>query len=214
MKKIREKDDLTEYQINANWSRLLSLVERYSDRRYLRLLKDLGGNVSCFHHPKVHPGFREAPAATGNHHARKGGLVQHLLEMWKFHTVLNKTLKQHFTNKEVLECIILHDLEKACRTFVETGLVGRPYVYDDDFDNKLTTGTVKSLWIAMDAGIKPSLKQVNALEMAHGGYTNDPPKGSTPLAKYIYILDELSGNVLDRIKTKREMKNSGRFIPV
>jgi hypothetical protein len=45
-----------------------------------------------------------------------------------------------------------------------------------------------------------SLKVLNAILNSEGGYSKTPTQWQTVLAKYVYVLDEISSNVLARLE--------------
>lgn len=199
-----------EQLLSGDFKRLEGLVAANCSSRYLTLISFLRADrVDAT--GTVYLGLNRAPAASGNHHAYEGGLVIHLLEMWDFHLQLRDLFVPRFDDGRVLAAIIHHDLEKAYYTFVQ-GAYGEPIKYGTHTTSQLMTGDVKSLHILMNAGILLDEEMTNALLMAHGGYTDHPPRMTTPFAKYIYLLDEMSGNVKERLRNGVPMKNSGRFL--
>jgi hypothetical protein len=169
--------------------------------RYLDLLASLQDDVTD--QGKLLLGFTRAPAAKANHHAREGGLVIHLREMWDLWTRLRNqfTCQPYVTDQRVLKAIVLHDLHKAHRTFELLGTDPWSTQYCDDKTDLLMTQDVKSLWLANQAGISLDPEQINALLWAEGGFSKIKPRWCSVLAKICYALDELSGNGLDRIRT-------------
>lgn len=153
-------------------------------------------------------GFKNAPAGKGNHHAYLGGLCEHLLEMWEFWRLLKPGIgipedpnQVIISDKSVLVAIIMHDLHKSWFTFTNvqvnnTGLF--TLQYGDHASNSLFTNDQKSMYIATSHGILLDAFQINCLHNSEGGFAKSPPKWQTTLAKFVYVLDELSSNVLAR----------------
>ena len=147
-------------------------------------------------------GFRDAPAAKGVHHAYLGGLVEHILEMWKYWTVLRLDVQGNdstglLNNKNVLTVLIMHDLHKAWTSYVEVESASG-VDYGKHPSSSLLTADQKSVYIAQSYGICLDIYQLNALYNSEGGWSASPPKFSSTLAKICYILDELSSNVAAR----------------
>lgn len=209
-------------QLDTNFNTLLDLIGRELSSedapKYQHMLEQLALDQQAG--INVLLGFRRAPAAKGNHHDREGGLVAHLLEMWDVYTKLRAAYPQldqppHITPARVLTAIICHDLHKGYRTFVLVPPEGC-YVWRDgdtwkadyanDLSDTLTTPDVKTLALLARHGIALDDEQLNALCWAEGGWSKIQPKFTSVLAKLCYLLDEMSGNVLERIN-KRTLLN-------
>ena len=158
---------------------------------------------------KTYAGLFNAPAGKGNHHSYKGGLCNHLFEMYQMYQMLctgGFPIKSHdpATNKQsVMRVILLHDLHKAYYEFTmeeENGEVR--FEYGDHPSSRMITNDIKSLQLANKFGITLSLMELNALFNSEGGYARNPPKYISVLAKLVYLLDEMSSNILDRLKTE------------
>jgi hypothetical protein len=149
-------------------------------------------------------GWRRAPAAKGNHHAHEGGLVEHLLEMWSFWADIQDRAysPSYVTPERIWKGILLHDVHKAHRTFKLLSTDPWEVDYAHDLTDQLLPETAKNLWLANQAGLRLDLEQTHALILAHGGYSELKPKQQSVLAKTLYLLDEFSGNVADRVRTK------------
>jgi hypothetical protein len=149
--------------------------------------------------PKSYLGFRRAPAAQRNHHNFEGGLVFHLLEMWQGWLTLRPTLElnEYLNDDRITRAILYHDLHKAFRLISQD-----PWSVDyaNDDTDQLMTNDVKSIWILMEHRICVDPVQMNALLLAEGGYAKIKPYYQSVLAKTAYLLDELSGNVIERIR--------------
>jgi hypothetical protein len=198
-------------ELTARWSRLKAVVADTlatpEDRlAHLKLLDGLEHDQP-YDDKEAHLlmlGFKRAPAAKRNHHACEGGLVIHLLEMWDLwvgmrHSII-PTVGDHVTDDRVLKAILYHDLHKAYRTFVlMPGEVWKVEYAYQDWSERLVTHEIKSLFLLMQAGIAPDLLQLNAFLLAEGGYAKIKPSATSVLAKVVYLLDELSGNVRSRV---------------
>jgi len=179
----------------------LSSTRRYQLETMLtRMLKDhrtMWGETCC--------GLLTAPAGSYNHHTETGGLLRHLREMTQFHHLLRTTsaLKYKWdpnfmTEDRIITGICIHDLHKAHAYFLaEKGEDGH-YVYSP-YAKLWMTENQKTQALIATHGLDLDMWERNALEHSEGGWAENPPKGTTVLAKYLYLLDELSGNVLDRM---------------
>lgn len=188
--------------LHRNYQQLRHLTNLHltavEGRREYRLLLDMLEDDQTIG-ANTYLGFRRAPAAKGNHHAFEGGLVQHLLEMWAFWMTLKNQLPGSLKDSDVLRAILNHDMHKAYHTFI---CISTPPAwavdYADSDSNRLMTDEMKSLWVLSMYAVPTTPLLVNAICLSHGGYTKDRPKHQSRLAKLVYLLDELSGNVLAR----------------
>lgn len=152
-------------------------------------------------------GFINAPAAKRNHHAYRGGLVIHLLEMWAIWlTRFGQDFEQttEVNDKRILEGVVFHDLHKAHETFIDRSKDLRmrwasEYIRADP-DNESLTWATKTLWILQWHGIPLDNRQYSALLWSEGGWAETQPKWCSVLAKVLYLMDEYSGNVLSRMQ--------------
>lgn len=214
-------------RIDGNWKALKDLVrtvivgeEDY--QRHLEMLDYFEGNVSedkADGSVTVMWGFKEAPAAKGNHHNFRGGLVHHLLEMWSFWEKVRPMteFEDYITDERVLKAIIYHDLHKAYRTFGTpstevniSDLEAWAVTYVNDPTDMLMSSDIKSIWMLSMHGIHLDPEQMNALLNAEGGYAKVKTKWVSSLSKLCYTLDELSGNVKARVekRTVLDLRNA------
>ena len=73
------------------------------------------------------------------------------------------------------------------------------YAQDADRHQAYLTKDMKTLFFLQKHGISISLPLFNALFTAEGGFSRLYPEKETVLAKVVYILDELSAGVVDRL---------------
>lgn len=156
-------------------------------------------------------GFMRAPAAKGNHHAVEGGLVLHLLEMWdvwvRMGSVFPLEVSGQIDGNLVLQAIINHDLHKGYMTFSVDE--GGAFIYANSTPTQMLSTDMQSIYLLMQAGIKPSMQVLNAHSLAEGGWSKNPPKSASVLSKVCYLLDEMSGNVLNRLQTGKLFDTRG-----
>ena len=142
-------------------------------------------------------GFKNAPAGKGVHHAYRGGLVEHLLEMLS----LDSVLRSHTANSSndqslVYAGVVLHDLQKAYKRF---SFDGATPIYSNDPLHSMLTQNQVTLWMLNSIGLSvTSVELLNIIYNSEGGYAKNPPTWCSDVAKYVYILDELSVNLIAR----------------
>lgn len=202
---------ISEEQVERNFVALRSLavtvcpvngamLKLFDELEYDRIGASKVGSTSTV----AYLGLKHAPAAKGNHHAYLGGLVAHMLEMWTFWLDLRPRFIGEgipadplLTDSNVFLGILVHDLHKAWNTFVCDSSIPSGVTYGSHPTSLLMTNDQKSAYILqfffnVDAII------ANCMYSSEGGYAKDAPKTQTTLAKLVYILDELSSNVLAR----------------
>ena len=161
--------------------------------------RDAAGNL--------YAGLLTAPASVAAHHNYTGGLVVHYLEMLEtaktFYEVKHPQLPAlPFEPSEVLIGILIHDIHKASFNY-KVKQDGTGPEYSTHLSLELLPKNARSQQILAEAGIVLTLQQLNVLYNSEGGYNPERPKQCTPLAKFIYLLDEMSANVYDRIAQNR-----------
>lgn len=159
-------------------------------------------------------GARNAPAGKGNHHAFRGGLVQHMLEMWDCWQTMKPFFQhqageswdsEHLSDERILRCILNHDLHKAWKTFKLVTDDPWEVVYSEDPSEKLMTWDTKTMFLLLEHSIPMDELQMNALLWSSGGWSEIKPKWQSVLAKAAYLLDEASGNVVSRLRDETLM---------
>lgn len=187
--------------LDGNLAKLRILVMRYGtaeDRDLMEaLVPDTGIEAVV-----AYLGLRRAPAAKRNHHAFEGGLVFHYLEMfqiWEGWRQADPRLGSLSTER-ILKGIFYHDLHKAYRTFVVNQHNPWEAYYGKDETELQLTHATKTLWILQAHGVKLDLDQYHALLGSEGGWSEFRDiKYHSVLSKTLYLLDEMSGNVLGRM---------------
>jgi hypothetical protein len=156
-------------------------------------------------------GLKFAPAGKGNHHAFPGGLIDHMIQMWDIYNKwqdcgLIKAEQPFCEVQRVLKIIILHDLHKGLFEFSYTDTDGDiAFDYGSHPYKHLMTNDVRSLHMAQQFGISLDALEMNALLNSEGGWSKNPPKYTSVLAKLVYLLDEMSSNVMSRIATETSL---------
>jgi len=196
MDKLDQNFAALEYLAGANDDRYLSLFRGIKD--------DWCDPATGF----VYLGMRRAPAARRNHHAREGGLVEHYLEMWKMHTIIQSGLNgsmvlsyDKLPDPVVFRGIINHDLHKAYYDYrlIPSKLWAVEY---SELDHRvLLTQNGKTMFLLSQWKIRLDIIDINLIQYSEGGWCEHEPRERSSLATYVYLLDEMSGNVVDRINT-------------
>jgi len=209
MNPLLVKEFNRQYDCESKYQSLLTLIreEILLYQPWLKMLDNLKRDRE--HCGKIYAGALHAPAGKGNHHAYPGGWLDHALEMWQVYKMWQKSglldKDQIFCESErVFKGIILHDLHKTLYEFyyteTEAGTVS--FDYGNHSFKNLITNNFQSLYIANIFGIQLDPLDLNCLTCSEGGYAKDPPKFQSVLAKLVYLLDEISSNVISRNKTK------------
>jgi len=166
-------------------------------------------------------GLERAPAAKANHHDREGGLIEHMFEMYDCFIAMRRLIEDHslahgmskahfdkeFSAERAWRAILNHDIEKAYLTFEEIRTPNGPELPTWKVEycrnhplNKLLRGDHKSLWILGQHGIILDEFMMNTLFWAHGGFSEVQMEDVTCFGKLMYLVDEMSGNVLERCR--------------
>jgi len=190
---------VTDFVETRQFETLLDLVSSILDHNWHNMVFDLGPDTE--YNGVTYLGFERAPAAKGNHHHYIGGLVTHILEMWDIHTNIAGPVgasSSRIPDDRVLAGIILHDLHKAWCNFVSDPAVPSGLNYGRHPSSNLLTPDQKTVYIASKY-VRLDMVQLNSVYHSEGGWAASPPKWTTPLSKYLYLLDELSSNILGRL---------------
>jgi hypothetical protein len=202
--------------LDNQWDRIIRLTELFLTQgtddlelseKYIAMLKFL--QHDCLDGETHILGMMRAPASANRHHAFEGGLVKHLLEMWEIWTSLHHTLRSYGELPDMLNdsglvwrAILHHDLNKVWKYKLVT-VDPWKVNYAQDSLTALLTDTHKSIHFLGTQDIHLPVVLHNALITAEGGFSVAKPRAESVFSKVVYILDELSANVLDRLYTKR-----------
>lgn len=189
-----------------------AVLHRLGDRdlaaSYALMLNDLRQDKPFYAQNCFLLGMRRAPGSKNRHHNEEGGLVLHLLQMYAAWEHMREHIKNTtnghplLTDSNVWLAILHHDLNKVWR-YQLTDYATWTVDYFDNSRSKLLGGDQTSLSILMQYGITLTPLLHNALICAEGGYSALRPRAETVLSKVVYLLDEMSANVIDRLRTDR-----------
>jgi hypothetical protein len=212
----QERDQRLAY----NWSRLSELMLRnvigsFADQSvhasYMMLLNMIRHDriITLRDRAEVQLGLYRAPGSKDYHHRREGGLIEHMLEMWQlweagFKPMLSAFGSNHpaIRDHNVWRAIFHHDLNKVWKYALLTEAEWK-VDYAMDLQSDLLGSSGKILHMLQLHGIRLPPLLINAILASEGGYSADPPRTETSFAKLVYLLDEMSANVVDRVRNKR-----------
>jgi len=159
--------------------------------------------------------FFEVPGGAKNHHTGRGGLLQHINEMWDIAEILldDQRWMAHFpgmVNREILlVSIVLHDLGKIHEYDPETRQFQETYV--GAFMGHLSFGAslVHQLWPPTTSD-EVGLRIIHSVLSHHGGpSTGSPISPRTPEAQVLHVIDLLSAR-MDVMRTAEIDSLEGR----
>ena len=95
----------TKHDVEAMYAKVLSLINSIHDQDLRRLLK------SIFENPDVAKAYKKAPAAKSMHHARLGGLLEHVSSVLNLAVAVSANY-QNIDRDLLIAGVLLHDLGK------------------------------------------------------------------------------------------------------
>lgn len=140
-------------------------------------------------------GVLHAPASVRRHHSVVGGLLNHYLEMWVLHCKLSSCdfmYEVHDKDREIMDAIIIHDLHKIDNIYMYEAT--NRFSYNKSAESLLLPQNYRTIRL-MPKELQTPL-MLNVIACAEGGWAKDPAQYASPLAKYIYLLDDMSANVV------------------
>ncbi len=141
--------------------------------------------------------LKSNPAAVKYHHAYKGGLYDHTLEVIEIALNVFELYKDKFVREVKRDDVILaafaHDLEKTNKyrknTNQATLYYGQEFEYN--YSKVSMNDTAETVSILSEYNIKMTDELLNAFTFAHGGWSVDKGK-LLPLATILHTADMLS----------------------
>ena len=186
----------TERDIGSMYEEVLGTIERFSNADLKRLME------SIFRDPEFAAMYKRAPAAKANHHAKVGGLLEHVVSVLR----LGKLVASHYedVDSDLLACgVLLHDLGKVFELDS-----GRSFDYTDR-GRLLGHIAMGSAWVERrcDAleGFPPRLKTLllHLVLSHHGKFEFGSPQ--VPL-----FPEALALHAIDDLDAKLEMMRQAR----
>ncbi len=95
----------TEHDVDAMYAEVLEAIDQFSNANLKRLMR------AVFRDPQFAMKYKQAPAAKANHHAKVGGLLEHVVSLLR----LAKKVASHYpdVDSDLLACgVLLHDAGK------------------------------------------------------------------------------------------------------
>lgn len=137
------------------------------------------------------------PASIKFHHAYKGGLYDHTLEVIEIALNIFELYKDKFIRDVRRDDVILvafaHDLEKTnkYRKNTNQATLSHGQEFEYNYSKVNTNDTAETVSILANYGIKMTEELLNAFTFAHGGWSVDRGK-LLPLATILHTADMLS----------------------
>lgn len=212
IKKLLEEDidkadyiTITEQDVPVMWEELLGIIKSIKNPHLNKLLLEM------FEDDEFRKSFTIAPAATGNHHACKGGLLDHTLSVAK----LCEFVADHYPLVDrdlLLTGGILHDYAKT-RELTYNGslgysdagrLLGHMVIGSIDLDHRMTE---------LDFPRELSLKLLHMVVSHHGKLEfGSPCKPMIPEAAALHLVDMLDSRIeVFRMAIEKDKNNKGSF---
>ncbi len=197
----------TEFDIESMYAEALSTIEGFSDRNLKRLMS------AIFRDPEFAARYKRAPAAAGMHHARIGGLLEHVLSVLK----LAKLVASHYRdiNSDLLACgVLLHDVGKIFELASD-----RSFEYTDE-GRLLGHIAIGSAWLERRCdeieGFPPRLKTLLLhMVLSHHGKKEygSPQVPLFPEALALHFVDDLDSKLEIMRAARAEMPEGTIWSP-
>lgn len=155
------------------------------------------------------------PAAKSNHHAIRGGLLYHLLRMYKAGDMLSDLYE---LNRDlVFTGVILHDLEKITEMSAsEMGIVST-YTREGILLGHIVTGIERIAELARQVGCDEETKLLLQHMVLSHHYEADygsPKKPMFPEAELLHYLDVMDSRIYDMQKATRDLEGGEFSSPI
>ncbi len=197
----------TQHDVEAMYAKVLSLIESFHDEDLKRLLKSIFGN------PEIAKAYKRAPAAKRMHHARLGGLLEHVS------SVLNLAVAVAANYEDVdrdllIAGVLLHDLGKIYELKSD-----RTFEYSDA---GLLLGHIPigSAWLGRCCdeikGFPPRLKMLLVhMVLSHHGKKEfgSPQLPAFPEAMALHFIDDLDSKLEMMRTAAAEITDGGYWSP-
>lgn len=153
--------------------------------------------------------FRRAGAARGNHHARRGGLLEHVTEMAESASAIC-AVYPHLNRSLLLAAVVFHDAGKILENQYEERGFTMPHHKGATLCGHIAIGfqLVRDLWI--ECGLDPADERLLFLRhciLSHHGQLDwgSPVEPHCPEAAVLHYLDQISAKI--------EMFKAGLALP-
>jgi 3'-5' exoribonuclease len=187
-------------KIETNYNAICDFVSEINDPRLHRLCEEF---LTEYEEP-----FRRAAAARDYHHARRGGLVEHVAQMMRAAVALSHVYPQ--TNRDLLIAgVLFHDVGKLWENDYEKQGFTMPYTLTGELLGHITVGIefVNRLWksleddpdFQLEGTPSPDLTRRHLLHLiaSHHGQREfgAPVTPRTPEAWILHYIDNLDTRV-------------------
>ena len=186
----------TDFDVEAMYAEVLAIIDRFSTRSLRRLMRGI------FLDPEFARLYKRAPAARGMHHAKIGGLLEHVTSVLK----LAMLVASHYRdlNSDLLACgVLMHDVGKIFELTAD-----RSFDYTDE-GRLLGHISIGSEWLSRRCdevdGFPPRLKTLllHMVVSHHGKLEYGSPQ--VPL-----FPEALALHFIDDLDSKLEMMRAAR----
>lgn len=177
--------------LEARWQRLGELVSSLADSALRKVTTHLLGS----HEEK----FRRAAAARGNHHARRGGLVEHVTEMAETADAICRVYP-HLNRSLLIAAVVFHDVGKIWENQYEAHGFNMPFSKAGSLLGHIPLGFafVQSLWVEVGLDHKDErLLFLRHLILSHHGELawGSPLEPACPEAAALHYIDQISAKL-------------------
>lgn len=179
----------TKHDVEAMYAKVLSLIDSFRDQHLKRLLKSIFGS------PDIAKAYKKAPAAKSMHHARLGGLLEHVSSVLNLAVAVSANYED--VDRDLLiSGVLLHDLGKIYELKSD-----RTFEYSDA---GLLLGHIPigSAWLGRCCdeikGFPPRLKMVLLhMILSHHGKREfgSPQLPAFPEALALHFIDDLDSKL-------------------
>ena len=179
----------TKHDVEAMYAKVLSLIDSFQDQDLKRLLK------SIFENPDIAKAYKKAPAAKTMHHARLGGLLEHVSSVLNLAVAVSANYED-IDRDLLISGVLLHDLGKIYELKSD-----RTFEYSDA---GLLLGHIPigSAWLGRCCdeikGFPPRLKMVLLhMVLSHHGKREfgSPQLPAFPEALALHFIDDLDSKL-------------------
>lgn len=174
--------------LESRWVRLCQLIASVKDLA----LKQVASHLIAKHEAL----YRRAAAARGNHHARRGGLVEHVTEMTEIADGVCGALP-HLNRSLLLAAIVFHDCGKMLENNYEPRGFVMPFNKGASLVGHIAIGfqLARDLWL--ECGLNPAddrLLLLRHLILSHHGQLDwgSPVEPMCPEAAVLHYIDQIS----------------------
>lgn len=179
----------TDFDVDAMYAEILAIIDRFSTGSLRRLMQGI------FRDPEFARLYKRAPAARGMHHAKIGGLLEHVSSVLKLAMLVASHYRE--LNSDLLACgVLMHDVGKIYELTAD-----RSFDYTDE-GRLLGHISIGSEWLSRRCdevdGFPPRLKTLllHMVVSHHGKLEYGSPQVPLfPEALALHFIDDLDSKL-------------------